>query len=100
KFVPLPEFPSVERDLVFLFDRDVVAEEIIQTVSKSGGRLLSDARIFDRYAGKGVPQGKVSLGIRFALQDGTRTLTQDDSDTASKAIVAAVEKRFAATLRA
>ncbi|MDQ6965357.1 MAG: phenylalanine--tRNA ligase subunit beta, partial [Mariprofundaceae bacterium] len=37
KFVPLPEFPGVERDLVFLFDADAVAEEIIQTVSKAAG---------------------------------------------------------------
>jgi len=99
KFVPLPEFPGVERDLVFLFDADAVAEEIIQTVSKAAGNLLTAARIFDRYAGKGVPEGKVSLGIRITLQDGKRTLTQEDTDAASKAIVAAIDKRFAAELR-
>lgn len=99
KFVPLPEFPGVERDLVFLFDIDVVAEEIIQTVSRAGGNLLTGARVFDRYAGKGVPEGKVSLGIRFSLQDGTRTLTQEDSDAACKAIVAGIDKRFGAALR-
>jgi len=100
KFVALPEFPGVERDLVFLFDKDVVAEEIVQTVTKVGGNLLTEARIFDRYAGKGVPEGKVSLGIRFSLQDGKRTLTQEDSDTASRAIVKAMDSRFGATLRA
>jgi len=99
KFVPLPEFPGVERDLVFLFDNDVVAEEILKTVGKAAGNLLAEAHIFDRYAGKGVPDGKVSLGIRFALQDAKRTLTQEDSDSASKAVVAAIEKQFGAVLR-
>ena len=100
KFVPLPEFLGVERDLVFLFDSDAVADEIIQTVTKVGGKLLTEARIFDRYAGKGVPEGKVSLGIRFTLQDGKRTLTQEDSDAASRAIVTAMDSRFGAALRA
>jgi len=99
KFQPLPEFPGVERDLVFLFDRSNSVESILQAVRKAGGRLLTDARVFDRYIGQGVPEGKVSLGIRFVLQDPTRTLTQEDSDGVSSAIVAAMEKQFSASLR-
>ncbi|MFC1542633.1 phenylalanine--tRNA ligase subunit beta [Pseudomonadota bacterium] len=99
KFVPLPEFPGVERDLVFLFDRNVKTEDIIQAVRKAGGKLLTDARVFDLYRGKGVPEEKVSLGIRFTLQDANRTLTQEDSDAASGAIIAAMEKQFSAPLR-
>jgi len=67
KFQPLPEFPGVERDLVFLFDKKDSVEAILQAVRKAGGKLLTDARIFDRYIGKGVPEGKVSLGVRFTL---------------------------------
>jgi len=99
KFAPLPEFPGVERDLVFLFERGVSSEAILNTVKSAAGKLLTDARIFDRYDGKGVPEGFVSLGIRFALQDGKRTLTQDDSDRASQAIIVAMDKKFGATLR-
>ncbi len=99
KFVPLPEFPGVERDLVFLFEQDIQAEEILQTVRKAGGKLLTDARIFDRYEGKGVPDGKISLGVRFTLQAPDRTLTQDDSDAVSSAIVTAMDKQFGASLR-
>ncbi|MDQ6999163.1 MAG: phenylalanine--tRNA ligase subunit beta [Mariprofundus sp.] len=99
KFVPLPEFPGVERDLVFLFERTVSSEAILNAVKSAAGKMLTDARIFDRYDGKGVPDGFVSLGIRFALQDGKRTLTQEDSDTASQAVIAAMDKRFGAMLR-
>ena len=99
KFVTLPEFPGVERDLVFLFDRNVKTEDVIQAVRKAGGKLLTDARVFDLYRGKGVSEEKVSLGIRFTLQDANRTLTQEDSDAASGAIVAAMEKQFSAPLR-
>jgi len=99
KFVALPEFPGVERDLVLLFDRGVSSDAILNAVRSAGGKLLTDARIFDLYAGKGVPEGKVSLGIRFTLQDVKRTLTQEDSDAVSAAIVAAMDKRFGASLR-
>ena len=99
KFMPLPEFPGVERDLVFLFDKNTSSDAILNAVKSSAGKLLTDARIFDRYEGKGVPEGKVSLGVRFALQDAKRTLTQEDSDAASASIIAAMEKRFGASLR-
>ena len=99
RFQPLPEFPGVERDLVFLFDRSDRVDAILQAVQKAGGSLLTDARIFDRYDGQGVPEGKVSLGIRFTLRDAKRTLTQEDSDGVSASIVAAMEKTFNAPLR-
>ncbi|MFQ5581282.1 MAG: phenylalanine--tRNA ligase subunit beta, partial [Mariprofundaceae bacterium] len=94
KFTALPEFPGVERDLVFLFDKGATSAEILQVVQKAGGKLLTDARVFDLYEGKGVPEGKVSLGIRFTLQDSARTLTQEDSDSVSEAIIAAMNKKF------
>jgi len=99
KFASLPEFPAVERDLVFLFERGVSSESILNTVKSAAGKLLTTARIFDLYDGKGVPEGFISLGIRFSLQDAKRTLTQEDSDSASEAIIVAMDKKFNATLR-
>jgi len=99
KFIPLPEFPAVERDLVFLFDKSTSSDAILNAVKSAAGKLLTDARIFDLYEGAGVPEGHVSLGVRFTLQDAKRTLTQDDSDAASAAIIAAMAKRFGASLR-
>jgi len=99
KFQPIPEFPSLERDLVFLFDKGVASDAILQTVSKALGQQLIDARVFDLYAGQGVPEGKVSIGIRFVIQDAKRTLTQEDSDQAMQTVIGAMEKKFAAVLR-
>ena len=99
KFASLPEFPGVERDLVFLFDKHTSSDAILNAVKSSAGKFLTNARVFDLYEGKGVPEGKVSLGIRFTLQDAKRTLTQEDSDAASASIIAAMEKRFGASLR-
>jgi len=99
KFQPIPEFPSIERDLVFLFDKNTASEDILQTVRRAVGQQLIEARIFDLYDGKGVPEGKVSLGIRFVLQEAKRTLTQEDSDKAMQSIIDAIAKKFSAELR-
>ncbi|MDQ7003309.1 MAG: phenylalanine--tRNA ligase subunit beta [Ghiorsea sp.] len=99
KFQPMPEFPSIERDLVFLFDKGVTSDAILQTVRKACGQQLVDAYIFDLYDGQGVPEGNVSLGIRFVLQDSKRTLVQEDSDQAMQAVIAAMQQKFEAELR-
>jgi len=99
KFAAIPEFPSVSRDLVFLFDRSLTAEEILQAARKAAGQLLAEVALFDRYLGKGVPEGQVSLGIRFVLQAADRTLMLEEADTVSATIVQAMEKHFGASLR-
>ncbi|MDQ6991183.1 MAG: phenylalanine--tRNA ligase subunit beta [Mariprofundaceae bacterium] len=99
KFQPLPEFPSIERDLVFLFDKTIASESILQAVRKACGPSLVDAHIFDLYDGQGVPDGQVSLGIRFVLQHAKRTLTQEDSDQAMQAVIEAMKTHFEAVLR-
>jgi phenylalanyl-tRNA synthetase beta chain len=99
KFTVIPEFPGVERDLVFLFDIGTASDAILNAARSAVGKLLTGVRIFDLYEGKGVPDGKVSVGIRFTLQDTSRTLTQEDSDKTSAAIIEAMDKRFGAGLR-
>ncbi|MDQ6974415.1 MAG: phenylalanine--tRNA ligase subunit beta, partial [Mariprofundaceae bacterium] len=100
KFQSLPEFPSVERDLVFLFDKKVSSDAIIQAARKACGQQLLDVRIFDVYDGQGVPDGQVSLGIRCVLQHAKRTLTQGDSDQAMQAVIETMRTRFGSVLRA
>ena len=60
-----------------------------------------DAKVaFDVYTGKNIAADKKSLAFRLTFQSKDRTLTDDEADTAFQNIVAAVEKSFAAELRA
>jgi len=99
RFAPLPEFPDVQRDLVFLCGRDLTAERLLRVVQGAGGKLLQEARVFDVYRGQGVPQDKVSLGVRCVLRDPSRTLTQEECDRVCEAIVAAVADQCGGVLR-
>jgi phenylalanyl-tRNA synthetase beta chain len=54
---------------------------------------------FDRYAGKGVPEGKVSLALRLTFQSAERTLTDVETQAAMDAVLSALKDKHAAVQR-
>ncbi|MDA1308551.1 MAG: phenylalanine--tRNA ligase subunit beta [Proteobacteria bacterium] len=96
----LSPFQPVNRDFAFLVDMDMPAEKLIRAALGADRKLVSDARLFDEYAGKGMPEGKKSLAIAVTLQPTDATLTDEDLEAVSKKIVAQVEKHTAGVLRA
>jgi phenylalanyl-tRNA synthetase beta chain len=60
---------------------------------------VTGVRVFDVYAGKGVPAGKKSVALTVTLQPVERTLTDAEIEAASAKIVAQVAKATGATLR-
>ena len=95
----LSAFQPVERDFAFLVDADVEAEKLVRAARNSDKALIAAARVFDVYAGKGVPEGKKSVAIAVTLQPMERTLTDAEIEAACNKIVAAVSKATAAVLR-
>ena len=56
-------------------------------------------REFDRYEGKGVPDGYVSLAFRLTFRAPDRTLTDVEIDQTMEAIVTRLEQEHAAKRR-
>ena len=56
-------------------------------------------REFDRYQGKGVPEGSTSLSLRLTFRDAERTLTDAEVQKAVDAIVGALVASHGAVLR-
>ena len=54
---------------------------------------------FDRYQGKGIPEGKVSLALRFTFQSLERTLTDAEVEAATTAVVELLASELGATRR-
>ncbi len=91
--------PHVRRDLAVLLDRGVAAGEVLEAIRKRGGGSLRSARVFDRYEGKGVPEGKVSLAFRLVFQRADRTLLDSEVSKAVDRVVHLLEERFGGELR-
>ncbi len=92
-------YPAVRRDFAVLLDRDKAAGEVLDAVRKIAGQSLVSAEIFDRYEGKGVPAGKVSIAFRLVFQRGDRTLQDTEVGKTAERIVAMLRERFGAELR-
>lgn len=102
RVTPLPRVPSVIRDLSLLVDATLSAATIRATIRQprvDAAAPLVDVREFDRYQGKGIPEGKVSLAFRLTFRDAERTLTDREVDAAMDAIIAALQRECGATIR-
>jgi phenylalanyl-tRNA synthetase beta chain len=95
----LSPLQPVERDFSFLVDADIDAEKLVRAARNSDKALVTGARVFDLYEGKGLPAGRKSLAISVTLQPMEHTLTDAEIEAVCNKIVAAVTKATGATLR-
>jgi phenylalanyl-tRNA synthetase beta chain len=75
---PLPRHPFVVRDLSIVVSDALPAEIIRGTIQTAGAATpapLTAVSFFDRYKGKGVPEGSISVSVRLTFQAAERTLT-------------------------
>ncbi|KGM97308.1 phenylalanyl-tRNA synthetase subunit beta [Clostridium novyi A str. 4552] len=98
KYIPLPKFPAVTRDLAVIIDRDILVQEIEDIIKNQGGKLLESAKLFDVYEGKQIPDNKKSIAYSLVYR-GDRTLTDKDVNKVHDKIVRALEHKLGAELR-
>jgi phenylalanyl-tRNA synthetase beta chain len=99
---PLPRYPAVVRDLSIVVPDALPAEIIrgtMQAAATDGPAPLAAIAYFDRYQGKGVPEGSVSLSIRLTFQALDRTLTDADVQESFDRILAALSREHGAVQR-
>jgi phenylalanyl-tRNA synthetase beta chain len=80
----------VRRDIAFVIDKDVQYEKIESAIRSVVGSIAERVWLFDVFAGKGVPQGKHSLGVALLLRAEDRTLTDKEANDARSRALAAV----------
>ncbi len=95
----LPPFQPLRRDFAFLVDESVGAEAVLRAAKGAERNLVTGAALFDRYQGKGVPEGKISLAIAVTLQPSEKSLTDAEIEAVCTRIIAEVGKKTGATLR-
>ena len=88
---PLPRYPSIARDISIVVDETLPAETVRGTIRAAAPETLVSVREFDRYQGKGVPEGRVSLSLRLTFRSVERTLTDAEVETGMKKILDALK---------
>jgi phenylalanyl-tRNA synthetase beta chain len=95
----LPKFPAIVRDLSVLVDEALPAAAVRGTIRSAAPATLQSVVEFDRYQGKGIPEGRVSLSLRLTFRSSERTLTDDEAEAATTAIVSALQREHGAQRR-
>ena len=95
----LPRYPSIVRDISMLVDEALPAGAVRGTIRSGAPTTLVSIAEFDRYQGKGVPDGQVSLSVRLTFRAADRTLTDEDAQAATEHIVSALKAAHGAERR-
>lgn len=98
-YTPLPKFPAINRDLALLLPADISSDQVIDSIKKSGGTLLTDINIFDVYSGEQVPEGCRSIAVSLTFRDKDKTLTDEEIEKHYQKIVDYLNSTLSAKLR-
>lgn len=90
-----PALQPVTRDFAFLVPADLAAGDLVRAVKGADKQAIVDARVFDVFAGQGVPEGRKSVAVEVVLQPGEKSFTDADIKAISDRIVAAAGKQGA-----
>ena len=100
KFAPIPRFPAVERDFALVLADGVKFAEVVEAIRGLEIGEMTGIEALDLFRGGQVPKGKFSLMIRVTFQSAEATLTDAQIAEFSSRIVAALETKLGAALRA
>ncbi|MFI4957262.1 MAG: phenylalanine--tRNA ligase subunit beta [Gammaproteobacteria bacterium] len=99
RFAEVCKFPAIHRDLAIVVDSKLVADEILAKVREVGGGILTEVTIFDVYEGEHVEKGKKSVALGLILQHSSRTLIDEEVNTAMQAVIHGLKQAFGAIVR-
>ena len=99
KFKEVSKFPEVRRDLAFFVDTGVASADLISEARKAAGEHLSNLKLFDVYHSKDVENKGKSLALGLTFQHSSRTLADEEINSAVDRVVAQLESTFNAALR-
>ena len=99
KFVDIPKFNKIRRDLALLVDKNVNYAELYKLAKKNPSKYLKNINLFDVYEGKNLPEGKKSYALSFELLNEEKTLEDKDITEVMDSLIKNFKKEFNAELR-
>ena len=93
-FAP-PALQAVTRDFAFLVPTELAASDLVRAVKGADKINIVDARVFDVFAGQGVPEGKKSVAVEVTLQPTEKSYKDADLKAISDTVVASAAKQGA-----
>ena len=93
KYVGIPKFPAMTRDISLTMKKEVLAGDIEETIRTKGGKLIESVTLFDIYEGAQLTQGYKSMAYKIVFRAPDRTLKDEEVNKAMDKIVRALEEK-------
>jgi len=95
---PVADVPPVFEDIAVILDEAVPASKVEALIRQTGGKVLTDVKLFDVYRDEKIGAGKKSLAYSLTYQS-DKTMTDADAAAIRKKIVKRLEHEVGAKLR-
>lgn len=99
KFVDIPKFNRIRRDLALLIDKKVTYADLYKAAKKNPSKYLKNINLFDVYEGKNLPENKKSYAMSFELLNEEKTLEEKEITEVMNSLIKTFQKEFSAELR-
>jgi phenylalanyl-tRNA synthetase beta chain len=98
-FKPLPQFPSIRRDVAMLVAESVTHDAVLEVAKKARPGNLEGVELFDVFRGENLPEGQKSVAYAFTYRHADRTLTDAEVNAAHEKLVEQFRQQLQAVVR-
>ena len=99
KYVEVPKFPAVERDIAVVVDEDIEVGKIEKLITKKAKKLLESIKLFDIYRDEKLGNNKKSVAYSLIFRDKNKNLSDEEINPIMEEIIKSLEKELNAELR-
>ena len=99
KYVEIPKFPAVERDIAVIIDEEIEVGQIEKIITKKAKKLLESMNLFDIYRDEKIGHNKKSVAYALRFRDKNKTLQDEEINKIMETIISELEKQLGAELR-
>ena len=99
KLKPVSKFPSSSRDLNILINKSYSYAEIETVLLNSKIQFLHSLALANTFEGKGIPDGSISMTLRFMFQSPVKSLKESEINTSMDKAFHLLNKAFKAKIR-
>ena len=99
KYVEIPKFPAVERDIAIIVDEKVEVGQIEKIITKKGKKQLETCKLFDIYRDEKIGENKKSVAYALTFRDKNKTLGDEEINVIMENIIQELKKTLNAELR-
>ena len=99
KKLELSQFQPVDKDMAFIVDKSVKADDLIAAAKTADRRYIADVRVFDVYEGENLSESKKSIALSITFQPVEATFSDQDLEVLMSKVEQAAKTKCNAQLR-